>query len=134
MAAANELNRIGDAISASVSRWFAKDGGTPEKKKTASGAAGSAEKRLHSPNGNPFIAQQSTWLGAALTDSLGAFGAHECAARRGFLILPSLGQLASAARTLHSQLAPDLSCVGRQFTDKAEKLGCSGRGHDERRQ
>ena len=43
-----------------------------------------------------------------------------CAAWRGFLILPSRGQLASAARSLHSQLAPDLSSIGRQFDDEAE--------------
>ena len=54
-----------------------------------------------------------------------------CAAWRGFLILLCLGQLASAAaRTLHSQLAPDLFSIGQQFTDKAERPECSDRGHD----
>jgi len=52
MAAANEFNRIGS-----------KDGGTPERKKTAGSATGTAEKRPHSPTHR-------------LTDSLGAFGAH----------------------------------------------------------
>jgi hypothetical protein len=74
------MNEMGDKIRAQLSGWLAPESQGPAAKRpqasSAAAAASAAGKRAEAPSANPFNAEQSAWLGLALTDTLTTFGGH----------------------------------------------------------